>query len=58
MRKEISMKPVIPPLNKWQGKIINNSMGNSRCYIVVKRYALNLETREFKTWVEFEMNLK
>jgi hypothetical protein len=27
------MKPFIPPINRWQGKIINNSIVNSRSYI-------------------------
>jgi hypothetical protein len=30
MRKGMFMKPFIPPINRWQGKIINNSVVNSR----------------------------
>jgi hypothetical protein len=43
------MKPFIPSINKWTRKIINNNMGNNRCYIFVKGYVQYLETREFKT---------
>jgi hypothetical protein len=48
MGKGIFMKSFIPPINRWQGKIIiNKNIVNSRCY--------NHVSINFDTW-EFDLN--
>jgi hypothetical protein len=49
MRNGMFMKPFLPPINRWQGKIINNTIVNSRVYSLgILKFKIGVEL-EFRT---------